>query len=233
MKSRQKTKRPMSEAQRSALEKAQAKRRANLAAKAEEVSLPQEIVYGSTEPALDDLSPVVGDDGFVDPFQLFLLSLDADTRELLDEGELRAIYAEQLAKALAEKKTLKKKAAIETALHTARMEAGLVPAATAEAMQTAKRNAEIVTAMIELPPAGEDGQVADIGLRIDQKVYLHGHRYEFSRAQWDSYREILYRAAQHELEFKGQNTRQRRYLLGMAMGTVNSHIARNPDGGLA
>lgn len=239
-------KRPMTEAQLASLAKARERLRAARAAggtvgdqfdpldprRGEDASLPQQIVYGST--AFDDKEPTPsGSPDSVDPFQLFLVTLPADARELLSEDELRVIYNEQLAKALAEKKAGLKKTAAESALHAARMEAGLVPAATAEAMQTARRNAEIVSAVIELPPAGEDGQVADIGIRIDQKVYLHGHRYEFTRGQWDSYREILYRAAQHELEFKGQNTRQRRYLLGRAMGSVNTHIALNPDGSLA
>jgi hypothetical protein len=168
-----------------------------------------------------------------DPFQLFLVGIDAETRQLLGEEELGRIYADQLAKAMAEKRKVKRKAAEEAALNAARMEAGLVPAATVEAMAVAKRNAEIVTALIELPPAGEHGEVADIGLRVDGVIYLHGHRYQMTRAQWDSRRDDLYRAAQHELEFQGQNLRRRRWMLGRAMGMGNAHIPLNEDGSLA
>jgi hypothetical protein len=194
----------------------------------EEVGLAAGL-YGSAVEHVGEEAPLSSVDP-ADPFQLFLVSIDAETRDLLGMEELGRIYAEQLAKALAEKRKTKRKAAEEAALNAARMEAGLVPAATVEAMAVAKRNAEIVTALIELPPAGEHGEIADIGLRIDGVVYLHGMRYQMTRAQWDSRREMLYRAAQHELEFQGQNMRRRRWMLGRAMGLGNVHIPLNPDG---
>ena len=179
----------------------------------------QSVEWGETyrDPARPEPVPL-------DPFEMFLFSLDADTRELLSDEELRSIYADQIAKAYAEKKAQKKKAAIERALETARMEAGLIPAEAQEAAAVMRRNAEPVRMTVELPPTGDQGEIADIGLRIDQKVFLHGHTYTLSRAQADSFREIIYRASQHELEFRGQNLRQRRWLLGRALGTVNSHI---------
>ena len=187
---------------------------------------PPEIVYGeilepgpATHP---DHSPTLNE-----PFQLFLFSLDAETKELLGIDELREIYAAQVAKAFAEKKASKKKSAADQAMHAARMEAGLVPMATREAMETARRNAELVRFTVELPPAGDQGEVPDIGLRIDQKVYLHGHTYTLPRAQYDSYREMIYRAGEHELTFKGQNRRQRQWLLGRALGSVDRHIPLN------
>jgi len=196
----------------------------------EEPNPPPEIVYGEiAEPELP-AEPEVDES---DPFSLFLFSLDAETKELLSIDELREIYAAQVAKAFAEKKAAKKKSASEQAMHAARMEAGLVPMATREAMETARRNAELVRFTVELPPAGDQGEVPDIGLRIDQKIYLHGHTYTLTRAQYDSFREMVYRAGEHELTFKGQNRRQRQWLLGRALGSVDRHIPLNEDGSLA
>lgn len=189
---------------------------------------PQEIVYGEIAETETLSEPDAND-----PFQLFLISLDAETKQQLSLDELRDIYAVQVAKALAEKKSQKKKAASELAANAARMEAGLVPMATREAMETTRRNNELVRFTVELPPAGDQGEVADIGLRIDQKVYLHGHTYTLTRAQYDTFREMLYRAGEHELTFKGQNRRQRQWLLGRALGSVDRHIPLNEDGSLA
>lgn len=207
-----------------------AQREAVAAQAAEEHFAAPEFVYGEilepepvTESALDP----------TDPFTLFLISLDAETKELLSLDELRDIYTAQVAKAMAEKKAAKKKAASDLASNAARMEAGLVPMATREAMETTRRNAELVRFTVELPPAGDQGEVSDIGLRIDQKVYLHGHTYTLTRAQYDTFREILYRAGEHELTFKGQTRRQRQWLLGRALGSVERHIPLNDDGSLA
>jgi hypothetical protein len=206
------------------LDEPQADRRGDV----EEVIPAPEIVYGE----IAESEPAAGLDAN-DPFSLFLISLDAETKELLSLDELRDIYAVQVAKALAEKKSAKKKAASELAAKAARMEAGLVPMATREAMETTRRNAELVRFTVELPPAGDRGEVADIGLRVDQKVFLHGHTYTLTRAQYDSFRDTLYRAGEHELTFKGQNRRQRQWLLGRALGSVDRHIPLNEDGSLA
>jgi len=219
--------------------KAAATRRANAALRSgssrgaagagDEIALP-EIVYGEIL-ADDPPAPSVEED--TGPYALFLLALDDETKRLLSDAELREIYAAQVAKAFAEKKAAKKKSATEQAAHAARMEAGLVPMAARAEMETAKRNAELVRWTCELPPVGDQGEVADIGLRIDQKIYLHGHTYTIPRAKLDSFREMIYRAGQHELTFKGQNTRQRQWLLGRALGTVDRHIPLNEDGSLA
>lgn len=198
---------------------------------AEEYFPEPELIYGETpEAETDVVEPQVDKN---DPFELFLVSLDAATKEILNIDELREIYAAQVAKAFAEKKAAKKKAASEVALTAARIEAGLIPTAAREAMETARRNAELVRFTVELPPSGDQGQVPDIGLRIDQKVYLHGHTYTVTRAEYDSMRDNLYRAGEHELTFKGQNTRQRKWMLGRALGAVNRHISLNDDGSLA
>ena len=195
----------------------------------EELTQPVEIIYGEIEETEPALAPQPED---ASPFGLFLASLDAETREMLDNDELRVIYDAQVAKAYAEKKAAKKKMAGELAANAARMEAGLIPMATIQDMETAKRNAELVRFTVELPPAGDNGEVADIGLRIDQRVFLHGHTYTLPRAQADTFREMIYRAREMELTFKGQSRRMRQYMQG-SMDSNRWHVNLNPDGSLA
>jgi hypothetical protein len=209
-----------------------ARKAERLARANEEEVLPQEIVYGDP-PAPEREGQPIDMDYTVDPFELFLISLGPETREMIGDDELKEIYAAQVAKAFAEKKAAKKKAASEVAAYAARMEAGLVPAATREAMEVAKANAKLERVTVEMPPAGDQGEVSDIGLRIDQKVYLHGHTYTLTHAQAASFREILYRTGEMELLFKGQNRRQRQWIMGRTIGSVDRHVPLDEDGSLA
>jgi hypothetical protein len=158
-------------------------------------------------------------------FDFFLASLDAETKTLLSDDELRKIYETQLAAALDEKRAARRRQAMDIANHAARMASGLVPADTQEAMETLKRNSRIVRIPIELPPSGEHGELPDIGLRIDQRVFLHGRTYEVTEAQAASMREMMYRVGEMELLFKGQNARQRRWLMGRAVGSIEREIS--------
>lgn len=168
-----------------------------------------EIVYGGdSEP-----EPVVEPEDN-SPFALFIAALDDETKELVPESELRAIFDEQVAKAKAEKRAQKRKAAAQIAVTAAQMEAGLIPLATQEMMALQKRNGQQVRWRLELPPCGPNGEVPDIGLRIDGKIYLDNREHTLTLAQYESYREMVYRCSQMELAFQGQNTRQRSWLLG-------------------
>jgi len=151
-------------------------------------------------------------------FQLFFASLDSETRELLTVAELREIYASQLKKKQEERRAEKRRAAVDQAAQAAMVAEGMIPADAQAAIEVMRRNSERMRLKIQLPPADEQGNVADIGLRIDHKVYLDGHTYELSRAQFDSYREILYRSAMHELEFLGMNRRRRSFFVNQRMG---------------
>lgn len=167
-----------------------------------------------------------------DPFDIFVRGLAASTKETLGLDELRAIYNANAAKAEAEKKAVAKKVAAEDALQVARMAAGLIPQSTQAEMETRRRNSELVRWTCELPPSGDQGEIPDEGVRIDGKLFRHGSVHTLSRAQYDSYREIIYRASEHELTFKGQNSRQRKWMLGRALGSVDQHIPLNDDGSL-
>jgi len=184
----------------------------------DEASPPIQYVYGEIEPprsAIEQGEPEPPKDT---GFALFLLSLDAETRELLEESELREIYATQLAKAKAEKRAAKRGAAIEAALSSARMSEGMVPAEARAALELMRFNQQPMRLKIQLPPADENGNVADIGLRIDQRVLLDGHTIPCTRAEFDSWREMLYRASQHELEFLGMSKRRRAFFMNQRLG---------------
>lgn len=149
------------------------------------------------------------------PFDRFLSGLDAETRELLDEAELRAIFAAQTVKAKAERKTALQKSATEKALHQAKVEAGVLPAAAIADAAWKARMAEKVTFTPDLPSLG------DIGLRVDGTVYLHGHRVTVTMGQYLSFREMEWRAKQAELDFEG---RARDHHLRQGAGSLNLRL---------
>jgi len=157
-------------------------------------------------------------------YELFLATLNSETRELLPDADLRKIYSEAMARALEERRQKRRAAAAEIAASTARIAAGLVPAEQQEAMNLLRRNSELVNFRVELPPAGNNGEAPDIGLRIDGRIYLDGQNYQLTRAQYDSYREIIYRVGDMELLFRGQNAKQRRWLMSRATGSVDPHV---------
>jgi hypothetical protein len=195
---------------------------------------PQEIEMGEPveiEEEADDTAQA--EDGPPSPFSLFLASLDDETRELIPEAELAAMFRAQEVKEEQRRRAERLDRARARALETAQIAVGAIPGQVAAVMALQRQNAEMVTGTIELPPSGDQGEIPDIGLRIDQKVYLHGRRYPFTRAQWDSMREIMYRAGESELLFKGQNKRQRGWIMGRATGATNAHIELNQDGSLA
>ncbi len=158
--------------------------------------------------------PEVEEPEELDDFGRFLVSLDAETRELLNDDELRDIYEAQMAKAKAEKRAAAKKAVTDRALQHARVESGLMPAEAREAAEVRDRMAELVKFTVDLPELG------DIGLRIDQHIFLHGFTYTVPRAQYDSFREIVWRNQQSELEFEGKG--RGHWLRRQARGSVGA-----------
>lgn len=150
----------------------------------------------------------------------FLLGLDASTRDLLDDAELRVIYDDQQLKAREERRAAAKKAVADRALTAARIAEGIIKPATAEDLAWKERMAEIVEFEVDMPGLGEG--LVDIGQRIDQKIFLHGRRYRLSRAQFDSMRDMQYRAQQAELAFEGKD--RRHWLRRQARGTGDWHI---------
>ncbi len=169
-----------------------------------------------TEPMDDEEVEAV-----LSPFERWVSALDAETRDLLDDDDLEEIWAAQQSKAKAEKKASAKKAATAHALQTARIAEGVIAPKTAAEIEWRERMDEKVGFAITMPHVG-DG-VADIGLRIDQRVYLDGTYYpDLTRAEMESMRYNLYLAGQNELLFEGRD--KRHWLRRQAVGAVDGRI---------
>lgn len=178
--------------------------------------------------------PLAGDDPVpADPFALFLASIDAETRELLSDDELRDIYNAQLAAKQAEKKARAKKAIIEKAGHAAAIAAGLLPQAQQDELERQRRMNEMVEVRIEMPPADENGGLPDIGFRVNGRIFLHGFRYTVTRDVYDSLKEMMYRAGESQLLFEGKNRKYRAWLMGRGQNDPRYHIDLAPNGALA
>src|SRR5713226_7888047 len=89
---------------------------------AEEYS-PPEIVEGE----FGQPEPEIAEPEELDDFGRIRMTLDAETLDLLGDDELRAIWADQLAKAKAEKRAATKKAVASRAKHHALVVEGLLP----------------------------------------------------------------------------------------------------------
>ena len=196
---------------------------------AEDVSLPQG--YGSVvehdEPGSASPRPARIP---ADPYDIWLLALDDETKEMFSEAELRETFAEYWKKAQAEKKTRRKKEIQDLALSTARSHLGLLPQQSVEALAVARQNAKPVSMMIQLPPSQDDGRPADLGLRVDGQLIPNGKRHYCTYGEAASLREQIYRISQMELQFKGQNTVFRSWLLGQAMGAQPMQIDATDQG---
>ena len=192
---------------------------------AEDQSLPQGFGYGANgEPDEGFLSEPAADPS--DPFQVWLLALDPDTKSLFSLEELQSEFLTYWEKAKEEQKEKKRKAARDLALSTARSHLGLLPKQTVESLRVAQQNAKPVSMMIELPPAMDDGNPSDVGLRIDGKVIEHGKRWYGTYGEAASIREMLYRLGQHELLFKGVGTKYRSWMMNRAIGNQTIYIDR-------
>lgn len=192
----------------------------------EDQSMPTGLGYGSGgEPDEGFASEPVADP--TDPFQVWLLALDADTKALFTLSELKQEFLTYWEKARQEQKERKKKLARDLALSTARSHLGLLPKQTVDSLRVAQLNAKPVSMMIELPPAMDDGRPPDVGLRIDGKIIEHGRRWHGTYGEAASIREMLYRLGQHELLFKGVGTKYRSWMMNRALGNQTIYINQN------
>lgn len=157
-------------------------------------------------------------------YQVWLAALTDETRELFSEAELKADFAELWAKAQEEQRTRRRKGARDLALSTARQHLGLLPEATVERLQTARLNATPVTMIVELPPAMDNGDPPDLGLRVNGRLIEHGKRWHGTYGEGASLREMLYRLGQHELIFKGQNTKYRAWMMARAFAQLGGSL---------
>lgn len=156
---------------------------------------PAVAVAEPIEPAVEE----IGEPAPLDDFGRFLLTLDAETRGLLSDVDLRVIYEVETKRALEEKKAQAKLAVKARAERHAKAVAGLTPAASLEQQAWQDRMNEKVRFTPDLPEFG------DVGLRIDQMIYIHGRTVTVTRAQYDSYRDIVYRNQQAELTLEGRS----------------------------
>jgi hypothetical protein len=202
---------PMSEEQRAAHSRRMRERHA--ARKAEEAAKPAEpVVAVSTDWDAEERSPEIEivTENYMPQlpptslFEVFLASLTEETRSLLDDAELRAIFAASEKKAKDERRAQLQKQAADKAMSMARADAGLVPKEQAEAMALRERNNRMVKWKVILPFVADTGGIAAEGLVIDERTFYHGQEVTTTYATWLSCREMLYRNRQHEMDFEGR-----------------------------
>jgi hypothetical protein len=202
---------PMSEEKRAEMSRKARERHA--AKKAEEAARPAEPIEAMVTnwdraeagPAMVEEEPLAPP--VVEPasrYDVFLASLSDETRELLNDAELRAVFAASEKKAADERKAQLQKQAAEKALSMARADAGLVPKEQAEVHALRERNSRKVKWQVNLPFVGDTGGTADEGLKIDGRTFYHGQEVTTTYAEWLSCREMLYRLRQHEMDFEGK-----------------------------
>lgn len=139
------------------------------------------------------------------PYDLFLLSLDSETRGLLSDAELRAIFEASEKKALDEKRQRLQKQAADRALHQARAGAGLLPKeAIAEAAWRARME-EKVTFTPHLPESCYMEHFACPCLVVNGKAYPDGVEVTTTRGEYMSFREQVWRAQQAEMDLEGRS----------------------------
>jgi hypothetical protein len=200
---------PMSEEKRAELSRKMRARHA--AKKAEEAVVAEVVETVVTDWDAEDRGPAVEIEAEPVPvseptsrYDVFYASLSDETRELLSDAELRAVFLASEKKAADERKTQLQKQAAERALSMSRADAGLVPKEQAEAMALRERMNRKVKWQVSLPFVGDSGGTADEGLKIDGRVFYHGQEVTTTYAEWLSCREMLYRLRQHEMDFEGR-----------------------------
>ncbi len=212
------TKEQRSEIAKANLAKAR-KAKALLAAQAAEKSKAEEPVVMPPLVTDDDFAAAVEEppaSGEQTPFEVFLASLDAETRELVPEAELQAIFEAQQVKARAAKREKLKKAATEKALHAANVAAGLLPESATAHAEWRRRMDQMVTFTPDLPELG------DIGLRTDGEIFFHGVQRTVTMAQYLSFRETEWKNKQAELDFEGRS--RMHHLRRQGVGANNMRI---------
>lgn len=200
---------PMSEEKRAELSRKMRARHA--AKKAEEAVVAEVVETVVTDWDAEDRGPAVEVEDVPEPataaqsrYDVFYASLSDETREMLSDAELRAVFMASEKKAAEERRAQLQKQAAEKALSIARADAGLVPREQAEALALRERNNRKVKWRVNLPFVGDTGGTADEGLKIDGRVYYHGQEVTTTYAEWLSCREMLYRLRQHEMDFEGR-----------------------------
>lgn len=138
------------------------------------------------------------------PYELFLSSLSDETRELLDEAELREAFDAATREANAERKKRLKAGAAAKAKDQARAVAGLLPAEELAHREWQEKMSRKVRWTPILPFVDGTTGLVDDGLLIDGRRLYHNQEVETTYGEWLSCRSILWNLRQHELDFKGE-----------------------------
>ena len=152
----------------------------------------------------------VGKPAELSQFDLFVRGLDDETRSLLNDAELQAIFEAQQKKALEEKKALVRQSVAQRAAHAAKVNAGLLPTSVIEHEDWWRKMQRRITWTVDMP------EQTDWGLRVDGRMYHHGEQVTSTMAEYLSCREMMWRNRQVDLDFEGKSrlSHQRRLSTG-------------------
>lgn len=137
-------------------------------------------------------------------YDRFIATLDDETRALLDDMELRAIFAASQKKIKEEKRDQLRKRVAERALHEARVSEGLLPKEAVAQRAWRERMAESVTFTPHLPESCYMQAFGCAALVVDGRIIRDGIQTTCTRGEFMSYREQVWRAQQGELDFEGR-----------------------------
>lgn len=176
----------------------------------------------SVMPEFEEEGPPLDVPADLTPWGVFLSSLSAETRELLDENELRDAFAKAQAEAREERRRHLKAAAAAKAKMQARQLAGLTTPEQRAQQELDERNNRKVRWKVQLPFVADTNGVAAEGLCIDGRTFHHGQDVETSWAEWRSALSIIWNLRQHELDFKGESRLSSLRRMNVAQGTKMS-----------
>ena len=186
--------------------------RLELAAQRQDESAPGPVEPVPVMPAMEgdeqiSASPAEDEprsEGASAPYEIFLASLSDETRELLDEAELRDAFDAATREASAEKrKKLKAQAAVK-AKDQARAVAGLLPAEELAHREFVAKNLRKVRFTPILPFINDQRGLNTEGIVLDGKPFYHGMEAEMTYGQWRDMISIIWNNRQQELNFKGE-----------------------------
>ena len=138
------------------------------------------------------------------PYEIFLSMLPPETREYLDDAELRRLHDESVHDAAEERRKQLRQQARDRAKETAREAAGLLTPEDVERKQVRERMAKRVRVTPTLPFVSDTGGVAAPSITIDGVAYQHGQPATMPLGRALDVRHILYCLQQNELDFEGK-----------------------------
>lgn len=153
----------------------------------------------SADPEIEEVEPA--EDAAAVRRQRLLGDIDPAVAALFTDAELEQIEREEREKALAKQKKHALDDLRAKARQAAEIEHDLIPANTLRDANERKRLAEMVRVRINMPDDG-GGDARTAGIRIDGRIYQMDREYTVTRAQFETMREMHYRAHLNELRFR-------------------------------